>query len=185
MLVASASKRRGSEHFATDRRFDIMGGERMLGRFVSPGGKGVAARLDLDGREFTVGHAAGAEEEKVYEAVGRWVGAMPKPPPDRWELKDQDGQVLASAEQKGEVFHVTHGGERFRFAKGKSRLCFDLLRGEEPKPLGSVGQRKFWTTKMHMDLPDFMAPEFQVFLLAVLLGLIMQRAERMTSAPTP
>jgi hypothetical protein len=122
MLVASASKRHGAEHFATDRRFDVMAGERRLGRFVAPGGKGAAARFDLDGQEFTVEHAAGAEEEKVYEAVVRLATGKAKPPPDRWVLKDASGEVLASVEQRGEVFEVTHAGERFSFAKGKSKL---------------------------------------------------------------
>jgi hypothetical protein len=35
---------------------------------------------------------------------------------------------------------------------------------------------------MHMDLPDTLSSAFQVFLLAVLLGLIMRRAARAASS---
>lgn len=180
MLVARPSKRTGSELFVNDMRFDILVGERTLGR-LSCDRKNLGAAFALDDVNFTVEHARGAEEEPLYRAAARLVTHRPKPPPDRYVLMDAGGRVLAVAEQTGEVFQITRDAERFRFAKGRSRLRFDLCRDGDPTPLGSVGQRKFWTTKMHMDLPDALGAPFQVFLLAVLLGLILQRASRLTN----
>ena len=178
MFEARPSKRTGAEHFATDLRFDILDGARTLGR-LSCSRKDLGATFELDGAAFTVEHTRGAEDERLYEAVARLATHGAKPPPDRHQLKDADGRVLAVAEQAREVFQVTRGKERFRFAKGRSRLLFDLTREGEAAPLGAVGQRKFWTTRMHMDLPDALGAPFQVFLLVVLLGLTLQRAERL------
>jgi hypothetical protein len=181
MLVAHASKRSGAEHFAADVRFDILAGEHLLGR-LSCDRKTLSATIVIGGETFTVDHVRGAEEERLYEAAGRLATGRPKPTPDRFELKTADGRVLAVAEQAGETFQVTHGGRRFGFAKGRSRQLFDLCADGDPTPIGSVGQRKFWTTSMHMDLADAFDAPFQVFLLTVLLGLFMQRASRLTSS---
>jgi hypothetical protein len=181
MLVARPSKRSGSEHFAADMRFDILAGEQLLGQ-LSCDRKTLDATIVMDGETFTVDHVRGAEEERLYEAAGRLATGRPKPPPDRFALKAADGRVLAMAEQAGEMFQVTHEGRRFRFAKGRSRQLFDLCAENDPAPIGSVGQRKFWTTSMHMDLADSFDAPFQVFLLAVLLGLFMQRASKLTSS---
>jgi hypothetical protein len=112
----------------------------------------------------------------------RLLKRRPKPPPGRHELKDASGRVLAIAEQTDEVFDVRRGPELYRFAKGRSRLSFNLWREGEADPLGSVGQRRFWTTRMHIDLPGSLDRPFQVFLLVVLLGLVLQRAEDSASA---
>ena len=176
MLVARPSKRTGSELFATDMRFDILAADRPLGR-LSMDRKSLGATFELEGETFTVEHTVGAEGEVLGASLVRVLTRRPKPPPGRNELKAADGRVLAVAEQApGEVFQVTREGERFRFAKGRSRLSFDLCRDGEATPLGSVGQRKFWTTQMHMDLPDSLGAPFQVFLLTVLLALTLQRA---------
>jgi hypothetical protein len=182
MLEARPSKRTGAEHFANDMRFDIVAGERTLGRLVSDR-KRLGAAFDLDGSTFSVEHTPGAESELVYQAVARLVTRAPKPQPDRYELKDAGGAVLAMAEQTREVFSVSLGEARYCFAKGRSRLLFDLTRDGEARPLGAVGQRRFWTIRMHMDLPDALPAAFQVFLLALLLALITQRAQRSDGIP--
>lgn len=181
MLIARPSKRTAAEQFANDLRFDILAGDQPRGRLTGDR-KSLGATFGLDDRRYTVEHTRGAEEERVYQAATRLVTGRPPPPPDRYDLKDEDGRVLASAEQAGEVFQVTRDQDRFRFAKGRSRLLFDLTRDGATSPLGSVGQRRFWTLSMHMDLPDALGAPFQVFLLSLLLALIQQRAERMTSA---
>jgi hypothetical protein len=142
----------------TDSRFDILAGERVLGR-LSSDRKTLGATLSLDGQTFVVEHTRR---------------------PDRYALKDAEGRILAAADQTGEVFQITRGDEQYRFAKGRSRLLFDLRAAGGRKPLGSVGQRGFWTLKMHMDLPDAFGAPFQVFLLHLLLGLIAQRAGQLT-----
>ena len=164
-----------------DMRFDILAGGQPLGQLRSDR-KTLAATIVLGGEAFTVDHRRGAEEEMLYQAVGRLATGRPKPPPERFELKAADGRVLAAAEQAGETFQVTYEGRRFVFAKGRSRQLFDLRAENDPAPIGSVGQRKFWTTSMHMDLPDAFDAPFQVFLLALLLGLFMQRASRLTNS---
>jgi hypothetical protein len=178
MLVAQPSKRSGAELFANDLRYDIADGERTLGA-VAVDRKRLGATITLEGETFTVVHARGAADESLGRAAVRIATGAAKPPPDRHELKDAQGRILAVAEQHGQVFTISHGGERFRFAKGRSRP-FDLTREGEPAPLGSVGQRKFWTTSLHMDLPPAFDAPFQAFLLVVLLGLTLQRLEHMT-----
>jgi hypothetical protein len=157
MLVARPSKRSRTELAGTDSRFDILAGERVLGR-LSSDRKTLGASVSLGDQTYSVEHTRS---------------------PDRYALKDVDGRVLALAEQTGEVFQISRGEERFRFAKGRSRLSFDLKAEGSRKPLGSVGQRGFWTLKMHMDLPDALGAPFQVFLLHLLLVLIAQRAGRL------
>lgn len=159
MLVARPSKRSRTELAGTDSRFDILAGERVLGR-VSSDRKTLGATIALDGKTFVVEHTR---------------------PPDRYALKDADGRILAVADQTGEVFQITRGDERYRFAKGRSRLQFDLRAQDGREPLGSVGQRSFWTLKMHMDLPDAFGAPFQAFLLHLLLVLIAQRAGQLTN----
>ena len=159
MLVARPSKRSRTELAGTDSRFDILAGERVLGR-LSSDRKTLGASLSLEDQIYIVEHTRS---------------------PDRYALKDADGRVLALAEQTGEVFQISRGEERFRFAKGRSRLLFDLKAEGGRKPLGSVGQRSFWTLKMHMDLPDALGAPFQVFLLHLLLVLITQRAGQLTN----
>ena len=181
MLVARPSKRSWAEQLAIDYRFDIVAGERQLGRLVCRM-KDLGATIELGGDTFVVEHVQGAESELGYEAVVRLARGRPKPPPGRHEMKDAAGNLLAVAEQQGEVFQVTRGAERFRFAKGRSRLNFNLWREGEPAPLGSIGQQRFWTTRMTLDLPDGFDPPFQAFLLVVLLGLFAQRAASSTSA---
>ena len=52
-----------------------------------------------------------------------------------------------------------------------------LYRSGSEQSLGSVGQRKFFTRLLHMDLPDEFDRPFQVFLLVLLLGLTLQNME--------
>ena len=159
MLVARPSKRTRSELAGSDSRFDILAGDQVVGR-LSSDRKTLGAAFSLDSQAFVVEHTRG---------------------PDRYALKDAEGRVLALADQTGEVFQVSRGEERFRFAKGRSRLLFDLKAEGGRKPLGAVGQRGFWTLKMHMDLPDALGAPFQVFLLHLLLVLIAQRAGQLTN----
>jgi hypothetical protein len=181
MLVARPSKRTGSVWFVNDMRFDILSGERPLGR-LSLDRRNLGSAFTVDDSGFTVEHTRGAEEETLYEAAARLATRRPKPPPDRYELKDAGARVLAVADQDGEVFLIQREARRFRFAKGRSRRSFDLCEDGDQTPLGSVGQRKFWTTSTHMDLPDAFGAPFQVFLLSVLLALILQRSATLAGA---
>ena len=99
-----------------------------------------------------------------------------------YTLKDASGQVVALAEKTKRGVAVSHGDEGFVFRKPSffSRP-YHLYREGSDQSLGAVGQKKFFTTTLHMDLPAGFDRAFQVFLLALLLNLTMQALESSTT----
>lgn len=177
MLTARASKRDKANFFSNDLRWDILDGETPIGGVVYDRGP-LNAALIVNGESFTAARVSDRPDERLYQALVRVLAGGVKPPPNPFALQDAAGGTLALAESAGKSFAVSRGEESFTFRKGASRP-FNLYREGDDKPLGWVGQEKFWTTKMHMSLPaEFDAP-FQIFLLVLLLNLTMQRLERM------
>ena len=76
-------------------------------------------------------------------------------------------------------FAVSRGGQSFTLRRVKRP--YHLYRQGSDQSLGWVGQEKFFTTTMSMNLPAEFEPEFQVFLLTLLLSLTMKNAESATS----
>jgi hypothetical protein len=178
MLAARPSKRTGSDRFANDLRFDIVDGETALGKVIYDRGK-LTAAITLGEEAFAVERTVAVDDDRLYQAVARALTGAGKSARDGYELRDGDGRTLAVAQRDKQSFAVARGAESFTFRKGASRP-FDLYRLGGDRPLGSVGQRKFWTTTLHMDLPADLEPPFQVFLLVLLLNVTMQRLERLT-----
>jgi hypothetical protein len=109
----------------------------------------------------------------------RVMTAAEKPPRNPWALKDAGGQTLALGERVKNSFAVSRGGESFSFRK-VSRP-YHLYREGSEQSLGSVGQEKFFSRTLHMNLPTEFDPAFQIFLLALLLALTMQNLENSSS----
>ncbi|MGD0763025.1 MAG: hypothetical protein ABR929_07525 [Roseiarcus sp.] len=84
-------------------------------------------------------------------------------------LKDAGGAILARAESKGAAgWLIARGEEPFdlRRRSAFSRL-YDLYRQGQGEGLGSAGPRKFFTTRLHVDLPNEFDAPFQVFAIAL------------------
>jgi hypothetical protein len=155
MLTTRATKREKGGPFVRDMRFDVLDGERQVGAmvfdFIASNGT-----LTFDGRPYAVARAG----EKIE---------------DIWTLKDEAGGILAQAERKGEIFTVSRGGENFLFRK--VWRPYHLYRAGSDQSLGLVGQKKFFTRLLHMELPPEFEPAFQAFLLVLVLGLSMDNLE--------
>ena len=159
MLTTRSSKRDKTSAFNTDMMFDILDESRPIGSLVFDK-KAMKATIAIDGKDYTVARVSERHDERLYEALIRVMTAAEKPPPNPWALKDA-------------------GGESFSFRK-VSRP-FHLYRQGSEQSLGSVGQEKFFSRTLHMNLPADFEPAFQVFLLALLLALTMQNLETSSS----
>ncbi len=179
MLIARPAKRDKSALFSNDLRFDVLEGAAAIGGIIYDKAHETAA-LTINNHAFAVRRASDRPDEKLYQALVRVMTGGEKPPPNPYALKDSGSQTLALAEQVKQGFVVSRGDESFTFRKGSSRP-FNLYRQGSDEPLGWVGQEKFWTTSLHMNLPDKFDAAFQVFLLVLLLNLTMQRLETLSS----
>jgi hypothetical protein len=176
MLTARPSKRENVSFFNRDIMLDVVDGDKLIGSLVF-GMKTMSATITLGAKTYTVERASD-HDERLYEALIRVMkgGEKPKNP---WMLKDETGQALALAEPVKRGFAVSRGSESFTMRK-KSRP-YHLYRDGSDQSLGWVGQKKFFTRLLHMDLPAEFDPAFQAFLLALLLGLTLQNLENMTN----
>jgi hypothetical protein len=102
-----------------------------------------------------------------------------KPPPNPWALKDSAGATLALGELVKSGFAVSRGEEGFSLRRVKRP--YHLYRQGSDQSLGWVGQEKFFTTTLGIDLPAEFERAFQVFLLTLVLSLTMQRMGDLTS----
>jgi hypothetical protein len=178
MLTTRSSKRDKVGVFNTDIMLDILDEGRPIGSLVFDK-KAMKAAIMVDGKDYTVARASERHDERLYEALIRVMTGAEKPPPNPWALKDGSGRILALGEQVKQSFAVSRGEESFSFRK-VSRP-YHLYRQGSDQSLGSVGQEKFFTRTLHMRLPAEFDPPFQVFLLALLLGLTMQNLEASSS----
>jgi len=173
MLIARPARRDHLGAFNRDILCDIVEGEQPIGSLAF-GIDTMRATITLAGQAYTAQRASEARAELLHEALIRAMkgGEKPRNP---WALKDDTGRVLALAERTYESFAVSRGEESFTFRK-KGRP-YHLYREDSDRSLGSVGQQKFFTRLLHMDLPDEFDRPFQVFLLVLLLGLSLQNME--------
>jgi hypothetical protein len=174
MLTTRASKRDNVGFFNTDIMLDIVDGDRPIGSLVYDK-KVRRAALTLGSKAYTVERVSDRPDELVYQALTRVLRGGEKPPANPWALKDGAGTVLALGDRSKQGFAVSRGEENFSLRKIKRP--YHLFRHGSEQSLGWVGQEKFFTRTLHMDLPtEFDAP-FQVFLLVLLLNLVMERQD--------
>jgi hypothetical protein len=178
MLTTRAAKRDNVGFFNTDLMFDILDEGKPIGSLVYDKKK-LAATITLDGKSYTVARVSDRHDERVYEALIRVMTGGERPPANPWTLKDASGRTLALGERVKESFAVSRGDESFIFRK-VSRP-YHLYRQGSDQSLGSVGQEKFFTRTLHMNLPAEFDAAFQVFLLTLLLSLTMQNLENSSS----
>lgn len=136
------------------------------------------AELALRGRSYSVEYVPSRRVEPIYKLLLRLAAGGDKPPPNPSLLRDADGRELASATRATRGFLIRRGDENFALRKPSlfSRP-YHLYREGSRESLGSVGQQRFFTTKLHMDLPREFDAAFQVFLLVLLLNLTMENLE--------
>ena len=178
MLTTRAAKRDKVGVFNTDLMFDILDEGKPIGSLVF-NKKVMKAAITVDGKDYTVARLSEQHDERLYQALIRVMRGSEKPPPNPWALKDASGRTLALGERVKESFAVSRGDESFSFRK-VSRP-YHLYRQGSEQSLGWVGQQKFFSTTLHMNLPAEFDAAFQVFLFALLLGLTMQNLEDMTN----
>lgn len=175
MLTARGTKRDKSSLFNTrDLLFDILDEGKPIGTVVFDK-NALSAAIGLDGRTFTVARAGDRHEERLYQALIRVMTGAEKPPPNPWALKDSAGATLALGEPVKSGFAVSRGGEGFSLRQVKRP--YHLYRQGSDQSLGWVGQEKFFTTTLGIDLPAEFEPAFQIFLLTLVLSLTMQRMD--------
>jgi hypothetical protein len=179
MLTTRATRRDKSTFFDTRTlMLDVLDAGRLIGTVVLDK-TAYSAALVLDGKSFAVARASERHDERVYEALIRVLTGGEKPPPNPWALNDAGGRTLALGEPVKDGFAVSRGEEGFSLRRVKRP--YHLYRQGSDQSLGWVGQEKFFTTTLSMNLPAEFDPAFQVFLLTLLLSLSLQRAENATS----
>jgi hypothetical protein len=171
MLTTRPSKRDKVGFFNNDSMFDLMDGQNQVGSLVYER-KPRRSTFVVGGKTYTVERLSARPDEKGYQTLLRGLAGGEKPPDNPFLLKDADGQTLAQAEPLKNDFVVTRGAESFSFRK-VSRP-YQLFREGSDQSLGSVGQARFLSSTLHMDLPAEFEPPFQVFLLALLVDKMIQ-----------
>ena len=175
MLVARPAKRDAGTP-KKDILFEIVEGEAAIGRFAF-GIDTMRGTITLAGKAYDVAHTGELRNEMLHEALIRSFRGGEKPR-NVWNLSDEAGRIVALGERTGERFVISRGGERFSFRR--KGWPYHLYRDGSESSLGFVGQRKFFTRLLHMDLPEEFDRPFQVFLLVLLLSLSLQNLESLT-----
>jgi hypothetical protein len=181
MLTTRASKRKGTPFSIHDLRFDILDEGKPIGNLIYDK-RDMSAALMLDGETFAAARAMDRPDERLYQTLIRVLSGGEKPPANPYAIKDASGRVLALAEKTKQGFAVSRSDEGFVLRKPSffSRL-YHLYRAGSDQSLGSVGQKRFFTTTLQTDLPAEFDRPFQVFLLVLLLNLTMEALERSTT----
>ena len=186
MLITRPAKRDNVGLFDRHLRFEIREGEQQRGGLVFDP-KQRSGAITIDSADFVAARLSPKPDEMLYQALFRLMSGAPKPPANPFALKDAGDQVLALAERHGETFVVTRGTENFILRKpGMFKRLFELypaggVADGKAKSLGTVGQAKFFTRQMQMDLPASLPPAFQVFLLTLILDLTLQNMDSYSS----
>lgn len=181
MLIARASKRDGIGLLDRQLRYDICEDDRLRGSLTfNP--KERSGAIVVDGTGFTTARLSAQPEEKVYQAFFWLVSGAAKPPANPFALRDAAGQVLALVERAGQGFAVTCSLDRIEEnfclrRPGVLTRPFHLYRDGSDQSLGWVGQEKFFTRQLGMNLPASFAPAFQAFLVVLLLDLALQNLD--------
>lgn len=176
MLTTRPAKRDKVGVFNTDLMFDILDEGQPIGSLLYDK-KAMRAAITIADKTYTV--ERDRPDERLYQALLRVTTGGGKPSANPWVLKDEEGRALALAEEVRRGFAVSRGEESFSFRK-VSRPYY-LYRDGSEQSLGSVGQEKFFTRTLHMNLPAEFDPAFQVFLLTLLLSLTMKQLETSNS----
>ena len=172
MLEARPAKRDATNRFSRDVRYAVYEADAAIGALVYDI-KSESATLDVRGQAFAAARERKRQDEVLYQAALRKLSGGEKPPANPVVLKDADGAVLAQAESKGVAgWRIARGEEAFELRRRSafSRL-YDLYSQGRVEALGSVGQRKLFTTRLHVDLPSEFDTPFQIFMLALLTDL--------------
>ena len=151
MLTTRASKRKGAPFSIHDLRFDILDQGEPLGNLIYDK-RDMRAALTLDGKAYRAEHATGQQDERLYQTLIRVLAGGQKPLTNPYAIKDASGQVLALAEKTKQGFAVCRGDDSFAFRKPSwFYRPYHLYRAGSDQSLGSVGQKKFFTTTLHME----------------------------------
>lgn len=181
MLTTRRTKRDKVGFFNSDIMFDILDDGRPVGSLVFPL-QALRAVIALGGKSYTMERASELPDERLYQALRRVMTGGEKPRPDPWVFKDESGQALALAEEMKEGYAVSRGEDTFTLRK-VSRP-FHLFREGSNQSLGWVGQQKFFTTTLCMNLPAEFEPAFQVFLLGLTLGRMLDQMDQLGRSNT-
>ncbi len=168
MLEARSAKRDATNRFGRDVRYDIYEADAQIGALVYDI-KSESGTLNVRGQAFIAARERKRQDEVLFQVGLRKLSGGEKPPPNPVLLKDAGGDVLARAESKGAAgWLIVRDGEPFELRRRSafSRL-YDLYRQGHGQALGSVGPRKFFTTRFHVDLPSEFDAPFQVFTIAL------------------
>src|SRR5579872_6314372 len=174
MLTARGAAREKGKFFSLESRYDILECDRPIGLLVYQARKSRAA-LTLGGAEYAIARENDRGPENLFQIVARALAGREKPPPNPFLLRDAAQRVLATAVQVRSRFEVSRGETHFDLKRASlfSRP-YQLRPAGTDQPVGWVGQKKFFTLRLTMDLPpEFDAP-FQVFLLVLVLDLARQ-----------
>jgi hypothetical protein len=180
MLEARPAKRDAASRFSRDVRYDIYQADAAIGALVYDI-KLESAALDVRGEAFTAARERKRQDGVLYQAALRKLARGEKLPANPVVLKDAGGAVLAQAESKGAAgWLIARGDEEFELRRRSafSRL-YDLYRQGQGQALGSVGPRKFFTTRFHVDLPSEFDAPFQVFTIALHTDLTFVELSKM------
>jgi hypothetical protein len=180
MLEARPTRRDATNRFTRDARYDIYEADAAIGALVYDI-KSEGATLNVRGEAFTVARERKRQDEVLDQTAIRKLSGDEKPPANPVLMKDAGGAVLARAESKGPAgWLVARGDEAFELRRRSafSRL-YDLYRQGQGQALGSVGPRKFFTTRFHVDLPSEFDAPFQVFTIALHTDLTFVELSKM------
>jgi hypothetical protein len=168
MLEARPAKRDATNRFSRDVRYDVFEADAKVGALVYDI-KSESGTLNVRGQAFTAARERKRQDELLHQAALRALSGGEKPPTNPVLLKDAGGAVLAQAQSKGAAgWLIARGDEAFELRRRSafSRL-YDFYRQGQGQALGSVGPRKFFTTRFHVDLPSEFDAPFQVFTIAL------------------
>jgi hypothetical protein len=181
MLITKPAKRDNVGLLDRHLRFEICEGTQSRGGLVFDP-KQRSGAITIDKANFVATRLSAKPDEMLYQTLFRLMSGAAKPPANPFALKDAGDQVLALAERQGESFVVTRGDESYTLRKpGIFKRLFELYPEGQAQSLGTVGQAKFFTRQLQMDMPSSLPAAFQVFLLTLILDLTLQNMESLSN----
>jgi hypothetical protein len=179
MLEARPAKRAAEHRFARDARMDVFERDAAIGDLVYDI-KSESATLNVGGDRFTCARARPRQDERLYQAAARKLAGSAKPPANPLLLKDADEAILAEAEANGAGWLIAQGGETLELRRRSafSRI-YEFYRQGQSVALGWVGQKRVFTTRLHVDLPREFKSPFQIFTFVLLLDRTFVSLDRM------
>jgi hypothetical protein len=180
MLEARPAKRAAEHRLARDARMDVFEADAAIGGLVYDI-KSESATFDVRGDRFTCARARPRQDERLYQAAARKFAGGAKLPANPVVLKDAHEAILAQAEANGAGWLIARGGESLELRRRSafSRI-YDFYRQGQGAALGWVGQKRFFTTRLHVDLPREFTSPFQIFIFVLLLDRTFVSLDRMT-----